>query len=60
MRLRAGTSLWKCLMPSHPDFPPDPADFHFPPDLNDVTLDMMRQKVFLKRLNILDGDSDSE
>ena len=47
-------------MPSHPDFPPDPADFHFPPDPNDVTLDMMRQKVFLKRLNILDGDSDSE
>ena len=42
------------------DFPPDPADFHFPPDPNDVTLDMMRQKVFLKRMNILDGDLDSE
>ena len=44
------------------DFPPDPADFHFISDLdpNDVTLDMMRQKVFLKRLNIWDGDSDSE
>ena len=26
----------------------------------DVTLDMMRQKVFLKRLNIWDGDSDSD
>ena len=44
------------------DFPPDPAEFHFISDLdpNDVTLDMMRQKVFLKRLNIWDGDSDSD
>ena len=44
------------------DFPPDPADFRFISDLdpNDVTLDMMRQRVFLKRLNIWDGDSDSE
>jgi hypothetical protein len=37
------------------DFPPDPADFHFLSDYdpNDLTLDMMRQKVFLERLNIL-------
>ena len=35
-------------------------DGDFPPDPNDVTLDMMRQKVFLKRMNILDGDLDSE
>ena len=42
------------------DFPPDPADFPFLSDYdpNDLTLDMMRQKVLFKRWNILASDSD--
>lgn len=42
------------------DFPPDPADFHFLSDYdpNDLTLDMMRQKALLERLNILDSSDD--
>ena len=37
------------------DFPPDRADFPFLSDYdpNDLTLDMMRQKALLERLNIL-------
>ena len=33
------------------DFPPDPADFHLRYD--EPTLDMVRQRAFLERLNIL-------
>ena len=35
------------------DFPPDPVDFHRIYDEREPTLDMMRQKVFLERLDIL-------